>query len=191
MSIDSITKRIMDEAQAAADVVTADAESQKAQILEEARSSAETIKAEATARAEKDSEILVERRKSVAGLESRKMQLKAKQEIIAESFNAALDKLLALDENEYLGFIKNQLDAFKGQSGEVLLNAADKKKYGAKLAQMIEKSDIKVSDEEAKIKGGFILKQGDISINCSIEKLLEDKKGEMMGEIAHKLFPSA
>lgn len=190
MSIESITKRIADEAQAAADVVIAEAKSQKDSIVEDARIKAAKIEAEAKERAEKDSKILVERRESVAGLESRKMQLAAKQEIIAESFDKALGKLLALDESKYLDFISKQLADFKGQSGEILLNSADKKNYGAKLAKLIDKS-MTVSDEEANIKGGFILKQGDITINCSMEKLLEDKKEEMMSAIARKLFPTA
>lgn len=191
MSIESITKRIEDEAKAVADVLITDAKSQKDSIVTDARIKAAQIETEAKERADKDSKILVERRESVAGLESRKMQLAAKQEVIAESFDKALDKLLALDESKYMDFMSKQLAAFEGQSGEILLNAADKNKYGAKLAKLIEKTAIKVSDDEAKIKGGFILKQGDISINCSMEKLLEDSKEEMMSTIAQKLFPSA
>lgn len=191
MSIESITKRIADEAKAVADAVVAEAESQKKDILADARMKADEILADAKARAEKDSKILVERRESVAGLESRKMQLQAKQEVISESFDKALEKMLAMDESAYIDFLGSQLKAFEKQDGEIMLNAADKKKYGAKLAKLVEKSNIKLSDDEAKIKGGFILKQGDITINCSIEKLLEDKKEEIMGEIAHKLFPGA
>ena len=191
MSIESITKRIEDEAKAVADVLITDAKSQKDSIVTDARIKAAQIETEAKERADKDSKILVERRESVAGLESRKMQLAAKQEVIAESFDKALDKLLALDESKYMDFMSKQLAAFEGQSGEILLNASDKNKYGAKLAKLIEMTAIKVSDDEAKIKGGFILKQGDISINCSMEKLLEDSKEEMMSAIAQKLFPSA
>ncbi len=191
MSIESITKRIEDEAKAVADELIAAAKSQKASIVKDATTKAAEIEQEAKERAAKDSKILVERRESVAGLESRKMQLAAKQDVIAESFDSALNKLLALDESKYLEFITNKLAAFEGQSGEILLNAADKQKYGAKLAKLIEKTAIKVSDDEAKIKGGFILKQGDISINCSMEKLLEDNKEEMMSTIAQKLFPNA
>ena len=191
MSIESITKRIEDEAKAAGDKLIAEAKSQKDSIVKDARTKATEIETEAKERAAKDSKILVERRESVAGLESRKMQLAAKQEVIAESFDKALDKLLALDESKYMDFINKQLAAFEGQSGEILLNSADKKKYGAKLAKLVEKTAIKVSDDEAKIKGGFILKQGDISINCSMEKLLEDNKEEMMSTIAHQLFPDA
>ena len=190
MSIESITKRIEDEAKKYAKGVLADAKSQEKDILADASHKADEIKADAKARADKDSKILVERRESVAGLESRKMQLQAKQDVIAESFDKALEKLLAMDEKKYMEFIKNQLAAFEGQTGDVMLNEADNKKYGKKVADML-KGGLKLSKENANIKGGFVLKQGDITINCSVEKLLEDNKGQMMAEVAAKLFPNA
>lgn len=189
MSIESITKRIEDEARAYAQQQTAAAESDKNDILADARKQAESISADAKARADKDSKILVERRESVAGLESRKMQLKAKQEVIAESFDQALQKLLSMPESDYLGFMSAQLKPFESQGGEIMLNAADNKKYASKLSAATGK--LTLSKDIADIKGGFILKQGDITINCSIEKLLEDKKEEMMADIAGKLFPNA
>ena len=190
MSIESIIKRIEDEAKAYGKDVKAKATSEKKAILADARIEADKIKAEAEARADKESKLLVERRESVAGLESRKMKLQAKQEVIAESFEEAFKKLLNMDEAAYLDFFKNQLAAFEKDGGEVLLNAADNKKYGAKVKKLLGKN-LTLSDEAANIKGGFILKQGDISINCSLEKLLEDKKEEMTSEIAAKLFPNA
>lgn len=188
MSIESITKRIEDEAKAYAEERRAEAEGLKKEILADAQTKADRIKADAKERADKESELLAERRESVAGLESRKMVLEAKQEIIRESFEKALDKLVDLDEADYIKFIENQLNAFGKEGGEVLLNAEDKKKYGDKLAKLLS-GGLKLSEEAANIRGGFILRQGDISINCSLEKLLEDKKEEMVGEIAAKLFP--
>ena len=190
MSIESITKRIEDEAKAFANEQKAAAESDKNNILAEARKQADSIAADAKARADKDSKILVERRESVAGLESRKMQLQAKQEVIAESFEQALQKLLAMSETDYLGFITAQLKPFENEGGEIMLNEADNQKYAYKIDSATGEN-LKLSKETANIKGGFILKQGDITINCSIEKLLEDKKEEMMADIAAKLFPNA
>lgn len=188
MSIESIIKRIEDEAKAYAGQRKDEAESQKKEILADAQTKADKIKADAQERADKESKLLAERRESVAGLESRKMVLQVKQEVIAESFEKALDRLLDLKEEDYMKFFESQIATFEKEGGEILLNAEDKKKIGDKLAKLL-KGDLKLSDETADIKGGFILKQGDISINCSLEKLLEDKKEEMVGEIAAKLFP--
>ena len=188
MSIESITKRILGEAQAYADERKAEAQAQKDKILADARIEADKIEADAKARAAEDSRLVVERRQSVAGLESRKMKLNAKQEVIHESFEKALEKMLSMSEKDYLAFISRQLEAFGDKEGEILLNAEDYKKYGAKIASGL-KGGLKLGEETADIRGGFILKQGDIFINNSIEKLLADKKGELTGVIAAKLFP--
>jgi len=187
MSIESITKRIAYEASEYAKARIAEAEAQKKEILVDAQIKADKIAADAKERADKESALLIERRESVAGLESRKQQLMAKQEVIGESFAKALDKLLSLKEDDYLAFLGAELKAFENEGGEVLLNEADAKKYGAKVEKML-KGNLKMAAGNADIKGGFILKQGDIFVNCSIEKLLEDKKEELTSEIAAKLF---
>ncbi len=186
MSIKTITKRIEDEAQAYADEVIKAANAQADGLLDEARAEADKILEDAKARADKDSKLLVERRESVAGLEARKMQLGAKQEIIKESFDKALDKLQNLSDDDYLKFITGQLSEFS--EGEIQLNASDLKKFGAKISDQFG-GKLTVSDTPIDIKGGFLLKQGDISINASIEKLIEDQKGKLTGEIANMLFP--
>jgi V/A-type H+-transporting ATPase subunit E len=190
MSIESITKRIQDEAQAFADEKAKEAEKQKKAILAEAEEAVARIKADSEVKAKEDSELLVSRRESVADLETRKMQLAAKQELIEESFNEALNKLLSLDEADYIKFMTNQLKGFDEGEGEILLNAADKKKYKEALEKELKGTSLKISDEDADIKGGFILRKGNISYNSSIEKLLESQKEAMTSEIAKKLFPS-
>ena len=188
MSIESITKRIQDEARAYADERISAAKAEVDTILQETRIEAKKVKHDAELRAEKDSAVLIERRTSVAGLESRKMQLAAKQEVIGECFDAALDKLQNLGEEDYMKFLSSQLSAFAGEGGEIQLSADDLKKYGDRLAKEFA-GKFTVGSEPAGIKGGFLLKQGNISINASIEKLVEDMKGNITGEIARMLFP--
>jgi len=190
MSIESITNRIKDEASAYADKITGEAKAQAEELLSETRIEADKIKKEAQERAEKDSKTLIERRESVAGLEARKMKLDAKQEVIGESFSAALDKIKSLKDEDYLGFLTNQLKAFADEGGEIQLSADDIKKYGAKLGKEFA-GKLTVGKDPANIRGGFLLKQGDISINASIEKLVEDQKEKLTGEVAKLLFPDA
>ncbi len=186
MSIESITTRIQDEAKAYADEIMKSARAQADGLLDEARSEANRIKEEFEAAAKKDSKLLIERRESVAGLEARKMQLGAKQEIIKESFDRAVEKILSMGEDEYFTFLTSQLAAFT--EGVILLGKDDLKKYGAKLAKEFA-GKLTVAEEPIGIKGGFLLKQGDISINASIEKLIEDQKEKLTGEVAKLLFP--
>lgn len=186
MSIESITTRIQDEARAYAEALLKDAAAQADGLLDDARIEADKIMEDAKARAEKDSKLLVERKESVAGLEARKMQLGAKQDIIKESFNRALEKLRNMDEADYFNFITGQLAEFS--EGEIRLNSDDLSKFGAKLTELYA-GKLTVSDTPIDIKGGFKLQQGDVSINASIEKLIEDQKEKLTGEIARMLFP--
>lgn len=188
MSIESIEKRILAEAEAFAAEKTAEAEKVKAAAVKEADGQVEGILADAKARAEQDSKLLISRRESVAGLEARKMQLNAKQELIEESFAKALEKLQNLDADDYIKFIVAQLGNYRKEKGEVLLNKADFSKIGDALKAQLKDSELTVAESDADIKGGFILRQGNISYNSSLEMLLEDKKTEMTSEIAKLLF---
>jgi len=190
MSIESITKRILKEAENYAAACKKEAEKAKSTAVKEAEDKVEGILADAKVRAEQDSKLLVARRESVAGLDARKMQLAAKQEMIDAGFARALEKLQNLDAKDYLKFIMSRLEEYKGQKGEILLNSADIKKIGESLAKELKGTDLTVSENAADIKGGFILKQGDISYNSSLEMLLEDEKEQMTAAIAAKLFGS-
>ena len=112
----------------------------------------------------------------------------AKQELIADSFVAAENKLLALDSDAYIAFILAQLDEYNDMEAELLLNAGDLKKYGVNLSKKLKDTKINISKETVDIKGGFILKKGNISYNASLEKLLEMKKEELTSEVAELLF---
>lgn len=190
MSIESITARIRNEAETYSEDQKAKAEEVKNAGLEDARREAKELKAAKKKNAEEDSKLLKARRESVADLEARKMQLSAKQELIEESFDEALNKLLSLSPDEYIKFVKDQLKEFEGEAGEVLLNSADKEKHGKALEKELKGTSLTLGDETANIKGGFILRRGNITFNASLEKLLENEKIEMTSEIAGMLFPA-
>ena len=55
------------------------------------------------------------------------------------------------------------------------------------MAELTE-SPMVVAEDTANIKGGFILRQGCLSINASVEKLLEQVKKDITVQIAETLF---
>ncbi|HHW95540.1 MAG TPA: hypothetical protein GX736_06410 [Mogibacterium sp.] len=187
MSIEAITKRISNEAKAYAAEQLKQAEVEVEEILQKARIKAEQVLKDAENLTEKDTKTLVERRKSVADLEGRKMQLNAKQEVIKESFEEAIERFKNLEEEKYMKFLTSRLSQFVDGGGEVQLSAGDLDKYGKKLEEEFA-GKFTVSKEPVNIEGGFLLKQDKISINASIEKLLEDQKSKLVGEVAKRLF---
>ena len=189
MSLESITERIRQEAEAYGADQKAREEDAKQGTLEDARRKAEAIKAKRAAEAEKDSQVLRDRRASVADLESRKMKLAAKQEVIEASYSRAAEKLRELDDDKYQEFMTGLLEEFKTEGGEVLVNAEDRARMSGLLEKKFSGTDLKLSQDTADIKGGFILRRGNISYNASVEQLLENVKGQATSEIASLLFP--
>lgn len=137
MSLESITERIRQEAEAYGADQKARAEAAKQGTLEDARRKAEAIKAKRAAEAEKDSQVLRDRRASVADLESRKMKLAAKQEVIEASYSRAAEKLRELDDDKYQEFMTGLLEEFKAEGGEVLVNAEDRARMSGLLLSLI------------------------------------------------------
>lgn len=191
MSIESITERITREAEAYGADQKARAEAAKQTTLDDARRKAEEIKANRKKDAEKDCQVLKDRRASVADLESRKMKLAAKQEVIEESFEKAVEKLQALDDKEYQKVVSGLLEEFRDGGGEILVNEKDRDRMASVLSGGFAGTGLVLADESADIKGGFILRRGNISYNASLEKLLDNVKAEATSEIAKLLFEEA
>ena len=188
MSIESITERIMNEANAYSDDPRAQGEAARKATLDDARRQADEVIAKFKANAKTDAEVLKSRRSSVADLDARKMQLAAKQEVIDSCFRDAMNQLLKLEDAKYVQLIMGQVSEFKDQSGEILLNSGDKDRIGAKLTEALAGTKLRVGEDTADISGGCILRQGNISYNASFEKLLENAKSELTTEIAGMLF---
>lgn len=185
MSIDRITARILEEAREDAAVLTNRAGKEASDLLAEASAQALEIAATMSAKAKEDAETLKERKKSVAELEARKMLLAAKQEMIEKSFGQAVEELAAMPEGQYLDFLAEQLAGY--DRGEVMLSAKDRAAIGEKLAARLPKG-ITLSKETADIAGGFILKDGLVSVNGSLESMLDGVKKDITAQIAGVLF---
>ena len=170
MSIESITERILREAQAYSDSQRSEAEAVKTEILKKAQIEADELLQSYEDRAKNDAEVLVNRRQSVADLDARKMKLAAKQSVIDECYKEAVDMILNLETEEYVKFICRQLGAYQQEGGEVLLNKSDRDRIGADLVNLFKGTALTLSDETVDIEGGCILRRGKISYNASLEK---------------------
>lgn len=188
MSIESITARIQKEAQAYSDDRKQEAEAAKNEMLDKAKVEADKLIKKFEAEAKQDAEVLISRKKSVADLDARKMKLAAKQDVIDESYQAALDRILNLSPENYIKFIMAQLADYKEEGGEVLVSQADKDKHGAELENAFAGTALRLSEDVANIKGGCILRRGKVSYNASVERMLDNAKKELTSEIAGILF---
>lgn len=138
--LDKITARIAADAQAEADA-----------ILNEGKTQARAIAREWEEKAQSESEAILEQGKKVAKerserldstaqMEGRRLLLAAKQEMISQAFDAALEKLLSLPQEEYVELLARLcVKASITGREELIFSPADKDKVGTKVAAKANK----------------------------------------------------
>jgi len=73
----------------------------------------------------------------------------------------------------------------------VIFSAEDREKVGKAAVEKANAASGKqmvLSDETQPIKGGFILKDQNVEVNCTFETLVRLQKAETAGAVAKKLF---
>ncbi len=188
--------------------IAADADREIALIQAEASASAEKIRAGYAAKAEAEAKAILERGKKAASerkerlanmaqMEAKKDVLAAKQEMLDLVFEGALEQLTALPAAEMTKLIA-ELAAKASVNGgeEVIFAAKDRETIGAAavkaanaiLAAKGKNAALVLSDKTAAIKGGFLLSDKNVEVNCAFETLVRLTKGTMAGQAAKVLF---
>ena len=192
--IDNITNEILQDARTQADGILAEARQKAEAIVEEAVKEAAARKADAEVRA--DAAVAEYGKRILSQIDMRKRQaiLAGKQEIIADIIGKAQEKLQQLDDASWQDMIMKLLQkAVRAGDGEILFSESDRKRVSADFAGMISKAassaggTLKVSDETADIRDGFILRYGGIDENCSLKALFEEKQ-EQLQDVVHQLL---
>jgi V/A-type H+-transporting ATPase subunit E len=192
--IDKITQRIDTETQSQIDKLLSDAREAAARITAHDQAQADRETADLRARNEKAASEREERLVSVAQMEARKVTLSAKQEMVEQAFDLALRKLCALPDERYVETNAKLLArAAPDGTGKVIFSEKDRGRIGAASvaaanALLGEKGRLTLSDEVRPFRGGFILVNGSVEVNCTFETLVRLQRGPMAGEAAKLLF---
>ena len=190
--IEKITQRIASDAQAEVDRILGDARDEAGRIAANYRARADAEAAELAAKNEKAAAEREERLVSAAQMEARKVQLAAKQEMVEKAYIQALDKLCALPEEQYVAILADLLvKASSNGKEEAVFSPEDRERVGeAAVAKANELSgkQLRLSEETQPIRGGFILKDKNVEVNCTFETLVRLQKAETAGAVAQKLF---
>jgi len=184
--------------------IQADADAQAAQILAEAEAKSAAIRegyeqkakqayAERIRAGVKENQDRLDSMGRLANMESRKAILALKQDMVAKSFDRAVDQLVALPEAQYIALLtKLAVKASVTGDEEIVLNARDKKAVGEKLVkaanEKLGSGKLRLAKETGSFKGGLILRRGNIEANCTAELLVDLCREEMAAELAGVLF---
>lgn len=224
--IEKITAKIAQDAQAEVSRIERETQAQIDSILAQAQAQADKETADALSRGRKAADERLERLQSAAQLERRKLELGAKQEVLGEAFDLALEKLCSLPEQEYVQLLtalvleasvtgKEQLifsAKDRAQIGKQVVVAANEamasrvapelpdsitdSKVGAFVGKLVNTTAAMVngtamltlSQESREMKGGFIMVDGDVEINCAFETLVRLQREKLEKEVANVLF---
>ncbi len=193
---DKLNGKIMEDAEKKASENMEDARRKAEDTIQKARDEAEKIKEEMIQNAQAEAERLKERIISIAELESRKDKLKAKQDMVAEVLNKAVERLVSLPAEKYKKILVDMIvPLIKEGTEKIVLAVADRERLtginhavNAELSSRGRNASVSISEEIRYFKGGFVLKRGRIEINSTFETVMRMKRSEFEKEITEILF---
>lgn len=192
--IEKITDRIAQDTQAEIDAIAAQAEEKAAAILSAAQDQAHREKKETADRGRQNAMEHQHRLESMARMEAKKEILAAKQQVIAQAYDLALEKLRNLPEKKLVPLLAS-LAAKSAETGqeEILLHPAQRAKFGkqvvAQANAQLPQGQLTLGPGDEHIQGGLILRSGPVDINCTFDMLIGQYRAETTGAVTRVLFP--
>lgn len=190
--IEKIKAQIESGVQAEIDQILGNANAEAAVIAARYQAQADAEAAELAAKNEKAAAEREERLVSAAQMEARKVLLAAKQEMVEKAYIQALEKLNAMPQEQYVDVLAKLLvQASSNGREEVIFSQEDRERVGKAAVEKANAGSGKklvLSEETRAIKGGFVLKDKNVEVNCTFDTLVRLQKAETAGAVAKKLF---
>lgn len=195
--IEKINARLKADAQAEVDAIRAETEARCAEIAAEYAAKAQEAYEQRMSRGRADCAAGLERAKAGADMEQRKALLQFKQEMVSAAFEKAVEAILSLPREEYTAYLSYlAAEACTLGTEEIALSAADRetigpellKKTGALLKARGISPRLHLSSHTAPIRGGLVVRQGNIEINCAVETLVKLHRSGLASQVADILF---
>ena len=224
--MEKITARIQEDADREIAAMNARTDEQITALQAQAQVQADKERGEILARGERAAAERLERLKSAAQMERRKLELSARQEVLSEAFDQALERLCTLPDEEYIQLLtalvlravttgREQLifsQKDRSRIGKQVVVAANEalvkavapelpdsltdSRVGALLGKVVNSAAAQITgtgllslaEETRPIRGGFILVDGPVEVNCSFETLVRLQREKLENQAAELLF---
>jgi V/A-type H+-transporting ATPase subunit E len=196
MRQNAITERIIKDARTRADAILALG---NARADEQRVKSEESIKEEQEAAMDKAEDEGAELRASMlrmAELDQAKLMLAMKREVIDRAFARSADMMRDMPPKAARAYIEGLLLKTAAGDEEIIVAEADAALYdpvfissiNAKLSGAGGKGELRLSGERRDLNGGFVLRRGDIEVNCAFDTIIKQIKPDMELEVSRMLF---
>lgn len=188
MSKEAIVERILSDAGAEAEEIIKAAEEKAAAFVAEASVRAEKGRRDSESEVKKKAESIFERKAATARLDCAKILLSEKRRVIDAIYKEALDKLVALSEEECLALTDKLLKEYAENGDEIFF--AENYSYEAAAARLpvIAEKNLTVSPRRIDIDGGLRLRGVSSDKDLSYGALLAADRDEYQAEMAAEIF---
>ena len=184
--LDEILNMISAQQKQTEDSIIKAAETKAQQIIKEGESKAQTAYDEYIRKTTTQHERDYENNRNAIDAEMKRKILSCKVELINTAIEKTIQKLKNLPDKDYFDLIARLAEKHM-QSGEgtISFGSSDLKRLPADLeSRLNEKASasggsIKISSESADIEDGFILKYGDIEMDCTLDALFAAYRDEL------------
>lgn len=194
--LENLTSKIIKDSEVKAKIILDEAKREEEKIILGQKQEGEREKSKIIKKAYLESANRKERIISNSHLFVRNRKLEVKQEIIDRVYNGALNKLIELNKEEYLKFIKESILNLEIYGDEEIILSQNEKYINKEVIEEInkelknngKKGEIRISDKKRDFAGGFILNKEGIEINNTFEALIVSLKDDLEPVIIDTLF---
>ncbi len=180
-NLNNLTSKILNDAKEQADKIVKNAEEKAKQKYDLEIKKVTVKKQTLLENARRERELLSDRIKSSANLKARNEKLKAKQTVIDKVIDKLKEKLVNMNENEYINYLTQNIDKNSIAGKELIV----KKEFVNKVKK--EFPNAKVNENEF-VTSGFIIEENGIQENYTFEVKLDFMRDELEVEISKLLF---
>jgi len=195
MNAEQVIEKILSEANARAEAITAEAKAKAADAQSELEKTLADYRQQTAILAENAGKEHKEQMLASARMRLQKETLAAKCELLDEAFAKAVEHIKNLSDNEYLTLIEDlMVKAVETGNEEVIIGKDETRITDAFIKQVNRKlgtgfkGNLLLANEKANISGGFILRRGKVQMNVSTEVLVEQARERLEMELAEELF---
>lgn len=188
-SSEKILAGITAEAEKTAKEIISAAEKRAGEIISDKAKEAEKQAAAISENAVKKAALIETTGDSAAQLVLRDARLTKKRELIEKALDEFIVSINNYDDKTYFDCLlrlakKNVMNG----KGEMHLSEHDLSRDKGDFVKALEALSVNLSDTPADINGGFILKYGDIIINCELSAVMREKRDEITDKLNTALF---
>ena len=188
MSTQNIIDKIIADAKTEAETILQTATDKANSIIENANAQAERIRKETEKTVCAQTQSIKEKKEATARLDSSKILLAEKRNVLQCIYKMALDELVALDKESAVGLASKLLEKYAEQ-GDTLFFAQNYKYVDeVSILPVIKERGIIVSNERIDLDGGMRLVGKFADKDLSYGAILEADKQLHQADIAKKLF---